>query len=112
VGRVGLTSATTDERGTYTAMLEICLDSSSRISYSAMSEPANGKDMLVASTFDEGVHFSLKTLVYVGIGTSPLRNCENERALYVQSGQLNKVKTLRCSTERHYDMHTCWGVHV
>jgi hypothetical protein len=51
-----------------------------------MSELANGEGMLVASTFDEGVHFSLKTLVYVGIGTSPLRDCENERALYVQSG--------------------------
>ena len=87
--RVGLTSATTDERGTYTAMLEICLDSSSRISDTAMSEPANGDGMLVASAFDEGVHFSLKTLVYIGIGTSPLSDCENERALHVQSGQLN-----------------------
>jgi hypothetical protein len=57
-----------------------------------MSEPANGEGMLVTSTFDEGVLFSLKTLVYVGIGTSPLRDCENERALYVQHGQLNKVK--------------------
>jgi hypothetical protein len=74
-----------------------------------MSEPANGEGMLVTSTFDEGVHFTLKTLVYVGIGISPLRDCENERALYVQSGQLNKVKTPLCSTERHHDMHTCMG---
>jgi len=75
-----------------------------------MSEPANGEGMLVTSTLDEGVYFFLKTLVYVG--TPPLRDCENERALYVQSVQLNKVKTPLCSTERHHDMHTCWGVYT
>jgi len=57
-----------------------------------MSEHVNGEGMLVTSPFDEGVHFSLKTLVYVGIGSSPLRDCENKRALYVQSGQLNEIK--------------------
>jgi hypothetical protein len=77
-----------------------------------MSEPVNGEGMLVTSAFDDGVHFSLKTLVYVGIGTSPLRDCENERALYVQSGQLNEIKIPLCSTERHHDMPTCWGVYV
>lgn len=77
-----------------------------------MSEPANGEGMLVTSTFDEGVHFSLKTLVHVGIGTSALRDCENEKASYVQRGQLNKVKTPLYSSERHHDMHTCWGVYV
>jgi len=68
--------------GPYTAMLEFCYDSSSRISDTAMSEPGNGEGLLVTSIFDERVLFTLKTLVYVGIGTSPLRDCENERALY------------------------------
>jgi hypothetical protein len=83
-GQVGLTSAATNERGTYTALHGFCRDSSSKISDMAMREPANGEDMLVTSTFDEGVHFSLKTLVYVCIGTSPLEGLrEREGAVCV-----------------------------
>lgn len=50
--------------------------------------------------------------MYVCIGTSPLRDCEHERALYVQSGQLNQVLTPLCSTEGHHDMRTLGSVCV